>query len=86
MTLAASPIPVALLSFLMAAGITIGLVPVVRRFGLRFGLTDKPDSRKQHSTPMVRLGGVAMVLGFVLSLTSVWCLEVLDSLHRSVIS
>ena len=73
-TLAASPIPVALLSFLAAAVITTGLVPLVRHLGLRFGFTDKPDPRKQHSTPMVRLGGVAMVLGFALSLTIVWLL------------
>ena len=72
MTLATSPIAVATVSFLLAAGITMLLVPLVRTFGLRYGFTDKPDSRKQHSTPMVRLGGVAMVLGFGLSLTAVW--------------
>ena len=50
----------------------MGLVPVVRRFGLRVGLFDQPDGRKQHSTPMVRLGGIAMVVGFAVSLSMVW--------------
>ena len=60
------------MSFGLAASITSVLVPVVRSLGLHFGFTDKPDPRKQHSTPMVRLGGVAMVLGFGLSLAAVW--------------
>ena len=73
MPLTTSPIAVASVSFLMAAVVTTLLVPVVRKLGLRLGLTDKPDPRKQHSTPMVRLGGVAMVLGFGLSLAAIWC-------------
>ena len=72
MSLASSPVAVASVSFLLAAAITTSLVPVVRATGMRFGLTDKPDPRKQHSTPMVRLGGVAMVLGFGLALTAIW--------------
>ena len=74
MSLANSPIVVAMVSFVLAALITTILVPVVRRLGLHFGFTDKPDPRKQHRTPMVRLGGVAMVLGFGLALTSIWLL------------
>ena len=70
MTLAASPLAVATLSFVLAAGVTMVLVPVVRSLGLRFELIDQPDSRKQHSAPMVRLGGIAMVAGFGLSLLS----------------
>ena len=45
---------------------------MVRRFGLQLGLTDKPDPRKQHNSPMVRLGGIAMVFGFLLALTVIW--------------
>ena len=40
----------------------------MRGLGLRFGLTDQPDTRKQHKTPVVRIGGIAMVLGFALAL------------------
>jgi len=50
----------------------MALVPQVRRLGLSIGLFDEPDGRKQHSIPMVRLGGIAMVVGFALSLSIVW--------------
>ena len=72
MNLLASPIAVASVSFLLAAVTTTVLVPQVRRLGLRFGWTDLPDERKQHVTPMVRLGGIAMVLGFGTALAAVW--------------
>ena len=72
MNLLASPIAVASVSFLLAAVTTMVLVPQVRRLGLRFGWTDQPDERKQHITPMVRLGGIAMVLGFAMALATVW--------------
>ena len=72
MSLASSPVAVASVSFLLAAAVTTSLVPVVRSTGMRLGLTDKPDPRKQHSTPMVRLGGVAMVLGFGFALSAIW--------------
>ena len=50
----------------------MALVPQVRRLGLSIGLFDEPDGRKQHSIPMVRLGGIAMVVGFGSSLSIVW--------------
>jgi len=70
--LAASPLAVATLSFATAAAVTTSLAPMVRRFGLQLGLTDKPDPRKQHNSPMVRLGGIAMVFGFLLALSVIW--------------
>ncbi len=66
MILAASPLAVATLSFATAAVVTTSLAPMVRRIALQLGLTDEPDSRKQHDRPMVRLGGLAMVVGFLL--------------------
>ena len=74
MNLAASPLAVATLSFVTAAVATTGLAPMVRSYGLSLGLTDKPDPRKQHNRPMVRLGGIAMVLGFLLALAVIWLL------------
>ena len=74
MNLAASPLAVATLSFVTAAVATTGLAPMVRSYGLSLGLTDKPDPRKQHNRPMVRLGGIAMVLGFLLALVVIWLL------------
>ena len=80
MNLAASPLAVATLSFVTAAVATTFLAPMVRRFGLRLGLTDKPDPRKQHDRPMVRLGGIAMVVGFLLALSVIWVLGGFDLL------
>ena len=64
----------AVLAFGLAALFTALIVPVVRRIGLQCGLTDQPDSRKQHTKPMVRLGGVGIVAGFVLALLLIWVL------------
>ena len=64
----------AVLAFALAAIGTALIVPLVRRAGLRWGLTDQPDARKQHTQPMVRLGGVGIVAGFVLALLLIWAL------------
>jgi UDP-GlcNAc:undecaprenyl-phosphate GlcNAc-1-phosphate transferase len=44
------------------------LIPWVTRFAYAMGKVDNPDGRKVHSTPIPRLGGVAIYLGFVLAL------------------
>ena len=72
--LAAIPILPAGLTFGTATLFTALIVPLVRRLGLRWGLTDQPDPRKQHLTPMVRLGGVGIVAGFCLALLLTWLL------------
>ena len=72
MTLAYSPNAAALLTFVAAALLTALVVPAVRRLGLACGLIDTPDARKQHTTPMVRLGGIGIVLGFSLALVITW--------------
>ncbi len=72
MNLAFRPNAAALLTFACAALLTALIVPAVRRLGLRWGLVDPPDSRKQHSLPMVRLGGVGIVAGFSLALAITW--------------
>ncbi len=72
MTLAYSPNAAALLTATVAALLTGLIVPVVRSYGLRWGLVDRPDPRKQHTAPMVRLGGVGIVAGFSVSLVCTW--------------
>ena len=69
-----SPLIPAVATLLGAGLFTAAIVPWVRQLGLRWGLTDQPDPRKQHSTPMVRLGGIGIVLGFCLALTVTWLL------------
>ena len=74
MILASYPLAVAVITLVIAAGITTVVVPLVRSMGLRLGLMDQPDPRKQHSTPMVRLGGIGMVLGFCAALAVTWAI------------
>ena len=72
MTLASSPIAAAVLTSAVATLGTALIVPFIRRIGLRWGLVDQPDARKQHTRPMVRLGGVGIVAGFSLGLMVTW--------------
>ncbi len=56
-----------ILTTIISAFITWLIVPKIRDIGLRFNLIDVPDSRKQHNNPKVRLGGIAIFLGFIIS-------------------
>ena len=55
----------------------------MRGLGLRFGFTDRPDTRKQHKTPVVRIGGIALVLGFTLALAVAWACGAFGVLPRN---
>ncbi|MCP9916567.1 glycosyltransferase family 4 protein [Cyanobium sp. ATX 6F1] len=81
MTITSNPVAVAMITFVSAALLTAVIVPLVRRLGLRWGLIDQPDARKQHTIPMVRLGGVGIVAGFALALALVWGLGWFGSLE-----
>ncbi len=56
------------LSFLIALSITVALMPIVNKIGLRFNVIDIPDKRKKHKGEIVRLGGLAIYLGFLATL------------------
>ena len=62
-----------LVSFLASALVVLWTTPFVKEVGLRSGKVDKPDVRKIHKQPMVRLGGVSIFLGTAIALTIVWC-------------
>jgi UDP-GlcNAc:undecaprenyl-phosphate/decaprenyl-phosphate GlcNAc-1-phosphate transferase len=57
-----------LIVFLVAAGTTFGLTPVVRRLAQRFGAIDEPSERKLHVVPTPTMGGLAMWAGFLVAL------------------
>ena len=82
-TSAANTWSFSLLAFGLAVLITTLLAPLVRGVGLRLGLTDRPDTRKQHKTPVVRIGGIAMVLGFTLALAVAWACGAFGVLPRN---
>lgn len=50
------------LPFLVGAGLTAGLTPLVIRIARKYGVYDEPNARKNHGTATPRLGGVAMSL------------------------
>ncbi|HIK29834.1 MAG TPA: undecaprenyl/decaprenyl-phosphate alpha-N-acetylglucosaminyl 1-phosphate transferase [Oscillatoriales cyanobacterium M59_W2019_021] len=63
-----------LLAFILSSAIVLGSTPIVRAIGLRTGLVDRPGDRKVHAKPMVRLGGVSIFLGVLVSLLVVWAM------------
>lgn len=60
------------LAFIVSALVVLATTPVIRQIGLKSGRVDMPGGRKVHKTPMVRLGGVSIFLGTLLSLLIVW--------------
>lgn len=55
-------------SFVLAAFVTMVLIPPLVQLAERLHAADFPADRKVHNTPMPRLGGVAMATGAVLPL------------------
>lgn len=54
-------------TFLVALAVTFVLTPVVKDFAIRIGAVDKPDARKVHHGLIPRLGGLAIYVGFMVS-------------------
>ncbi len=69
-----------LIAFLVAAIVVLWSTPVVKTIGLKSGRFDRPDERKVHKRPMVRLGGVSIFAGFLTALIVVWRLGGFGSL------
>ena len=60
-------IPAYLLVSLLSAYLTFLMIPLVKAYCLKRGILDNPGPRKIHSYPIPRLGGVAFVVAFTLS-------------------
>lgn len=56
-----------ILSVLVAIGVTGGLLYGLRPFAHRIGLLDSPGARKTHSGNVPMIGGLAMFVGFTIS-------------------
>jgi UDP-GlcNAc:undecaprenyl-phosphate GlcNAc-1-phosphate transferase len=52
-----------LTTLLLSVFITISLIPILTRVSLKINLVDFPDSRKVHTSPMPKSGGIAMAIG-----------------------
>lgn len=53
-------------TLLISMFITISLIPLFRRAALKLNVMDVPDSRKIHSCPIPKCGGLAMAFGVLL--------------------
>ncbi|MEM9542826.1 MAG: MraY family glycosyltransferase [Cyanobacteria bacterium P01_E01_bin.42] len=63
-----------LIAFLISALVVLWSTPVVKTIGLKSGHVDRPNERKVHREPMVRLGGVSIFIGTVSALIIVYFL------------
>ena len=57
-----------LIVFLLSLTISLISIPFVKRFGEKFNLVDRKDSRKIDKESKVRVGGIGIFIGFILSL------------------
>ncbi|MEH7109766.1 glycosyltransferase family 4 protein [Bacillus sp. JJ1764] len=48
--------------------ISVFITPIVKKFALMIGATDRPNQRKVHQTIMPRLGGLAIFLSFIIGI------------------
>jgi UDP-GlcNAc:undecaprenyl-phosphate GlcNAc-1-phosphate transferase len=60
------------IAFAAAAVFALFLTPWVMRLAVRVGAVDQPNERKTHLKPMPRMGGVAVLASFLLSLVVLW--------------
>jgi UDP-GlcNAc:undecaprenyl-phosphate GlcNAc-1-phosphate transferase len=59
----------------VAFGVTFSLTPVVRRLAERRGAVVEPDERRVHDVPTATIGGVAMIVAFLVALLVAWRLD-----------
>jgi len=52
--------------------VTFALTPVMIRLSWRFGVVDRPDTRRVHTRPTPRLGGAAIVAGVLVGFGVAW--------------
>ena len=57
-----------LIAFAVAFFFGIGLTWLIRNLAIRWGLYDEPEGRKIHTTPIPRLGGIAVAIAFFVPL------------------
>ena len=58
-----------LFAFILALAVAFAATPAVKMLAIRIKAVDVPrDSRRMHKTPIPRLGGLAIFLGFLVSI------------------
>lgn len=64
-----------IVTFAIAAGTTVIVLPLWRRLCLRFELIDEPGHRKIHDAPVALSGGLAILSGLVIAVLVAWFLS-----------
>ncbi|MCK8824590.1 glycosyltransferase family 4 protein [Fuchsiella alkaliacetigena] len=60
-----------LFSFLIAASITYLITPFIKKLALYLGAVDTPNNRRINTVPIANLGGLAIYIGFLITLLMV---------------
>ncbi|MDJ0725968.1 MAG: MraY family glycosyltransferase [Prochloraceae cyanobacterium] len=60
------------ISFLVSVTVVLWTIPDVKNIGLRLGIVDRPNKRKIHQNPTVRVGGISIFTGTIAALLVVW--------------
>lgn len=63
-----------LIAFLVSVTFVLWTIPDVKTLGLKLGIVDRPNARKIHKDPVVRVGGVSIFAGTIAALIIVWLL------------
>jgi UDP-GlcNAc:undecaprenyl-phosphate GlcNAc-1-phosphate transferase len=76
------------LTFMTAALITWRFIPQVRAFALRAGWADAPNERRLNTVPLPNAGGLAIFVGFMVSLIVGWALRpiVIEAVNIQVLA
>ena len=61
-----------LTAFLISVTVVLWTIPDVKTVGLKLGIVDRPNARKIHKNPVVRVGGVSIFVGAISSLLIIW--------------
>jgi len=68
-----------LIAFLISVTVVLWTIPDVKTVGLKLGIVDRPNARKIHQSPVVRVGGVSIFAGTMIALLMVWRLGGFDT-------
>ncbi|ELS00982.1 UDP-N-acetylmuramyl pentapeptide phosphotransferase/UDP-N-acetylglucosamine-1-phosphate transferase [Xenococcus sp. PCC 7305] len=68
-----------LIAFLISVTVVLWTIPDVKTVGLKLGIVDRPNARKIHHSPVVRVGGVSIFGGTMIALLMVWRLGGFDT-------
>ena len=63
-----------LVAFAVSSAIVLAITPLVQQIGLVTGQLDRPNARKIHCRPIVRIGGVAICASTCTALLVIWSL------------